>query len=87
MFNHCERNWEPDYLVSQRVKSENLRVFVCLFGFFFFWLFGAVPEAYGGSQARGQIRVADAGLRIRFVTAEPRWELLKLLRFNWSLPR
>ena len=31
--------------------------------FFFFWLFRATPEAYGVSQARGQIRGATtAGL-------------------------
>ena len=33
-----------------------------LFGFFFFLLFGATPEAYGGSQARGQIGATAAGL-------------------------
>ena len=29
--------------------------FSFLFSFFFFWLFRAEPEAYGGSQARGQV--------------------------------
>ena len=33
--------------------------FVCLF---VFWSFRAMPAAYGGSQARGQIRAIPAGL-------------------------
>ena len=32
------------------------------FCFLFFWLFRAVPKAYGSSPARGRIRVAAAGL-------------------------
>ena len=31
--------------------------------FFFFGLFRAIPTAYGGSQARGQIEAVAAGLR------------------------
>ena len=31
-------------------------------GFFFFGLFKVAPEAYGGSQAKGQIRASTAGL-------------------------
>ena len=31
---------------------------------FFFMLFRAAPEAYGGSQARGQIGAAAAGLQL-----------------------
>ena len=31
-------------------------------GDFFFYLFRATPEAYGGSQARGRIRAAASGL-------------------------
>ena len=33
--------------------------------FFFFFLFRAVPEAYGGSQARGRMGVTAAGLHHR----------------------
>ena len=33
-----------------------------VFFFFFFFLFRAAPTAYGGSQARGRIRAAAAGL-------------------------
>ena len=32
------------------------------FHFFFFFLFRAIPEAYGSSQARGQIGAVAAGL-------------------------
>ena len=38
----------------------NLNFF--FFFFFFFCIFRAAPAAYGGSQARGQIRAAAAGL-------------------------
>ena len=36
--------------------------FFCFFGFFFL-LFRAAPAAYGGSQARGQIRALAASLQ------------------------
>ena len=36
--------------------------FFCLFVCFSFFLFGAVPTAYGGSQARGRIETAAASL-------------------------
>ena len=42
-------------------KSFNLLVFVCLF-WFWFYLFRAVPAAYGGSQARDQIEAVAADL-------------------------
>ena len=36
--------------------------FFCLFFFFFFAISWAVPTAYGGSQARGQIGATGASL-------------------------
>ena len=59
----------------QLLKPKNLKSFSWLLSFFhtlypflqqfffFFCLFRAAPEAYGGSQARSQIGVATAGLR------------------------
>ena len=58
-------------LVVARALSllENLKVADWWnFFFFFFGLFAiswATPSEYGGSQARGQIRAIDAGLRQR----------------------
>ena len=37
-------------------------VFFAVFGVLFFAFFRAAPEAYGGSQARGQIGATAAGL-------------------------
>ena len=37
-------------------------LFVCFVGLFYFLLFRAPPMAYGGSQARGQVRATTAGL-------------------------
>ena len=36
---------------------------ICYFCFFFFCLFKAIPEAHGGSQARGPVGAVAAGLR------------------------
>ena len=41
------------------------------FFFFFFGLFKAVPEARGGSQARGQIEPVAAGLRHSTLGSKP----------------
>ena len=41
--------------------KDGLRNLICVF-FFFFGLFRASPSAYGGSQARSQIRAVAAGL-------------------------
>ena len=38
--------------------------------FFFFFLFGAVPTAYGSSQARGQIRA----MAVAYTTATATWD-------------
>ena len=40
--------------------------------FWFFFLFRAAPAAYGGSQARGQIRTVVAGLHRSHSNARPR---------------
>ena len=84
------------------LKERN--VFFFLF-FFFFCLFRAEPMAYGGSHARGWIRVVAAGLYhtnarslthwarpelkpatswslVKFVSAEPRWELWNVVFFS-----
>ena len=42
----------------------------CLFfSFFLFWLFRDTPATYGGSQARGPIRVVAAGLHHSYSNA------------------
>ena len=42
---------------------------------FFYCLFRATPVAYGGSQTRGRIRAADAGLRHSHSNARSEWHL------------
>ena len=47
------------------ITAKNIHLFIvflqCDFFFFLFAFSRAAPEAYGGSQARGLIRVVDAG--------------------------
>ena len=45
------------------------------FFFFFFLLFRAIPVAYGGSQARGQIGAVAAGLHHRHSNARSKARL------------
>ena len=55
---------ENDYLIAFSITTQNVEL-VDLYLFFFFGLIvfsRAAPAAYGGSQARGQIRVVAAGL-------------------------
>ena len=56
-------------IIAIHFKMENLKrvsffvsFFLLLFFFFFFFLFKAKPMVYGGSQARGRIGAAAAGL-------------------------
>ena len=54
---------QPQKTVSNALKfSGNMISKLEFFFFFFFGLFRAVPTAYGGSQARGQIEIVAAGL-------------------------
>ena len=50
-------NWASCVSSEKPTISPSLSLF-----FFFFLLFWATPIAYGGSQARGQIRATAAGL-------------------------
>ena len=53
-----EATWGTDRKESRAIPG----FLVFVFGFFFLLLFRATPTAYGGSQARGQIRPTAAGL-------------------------
>ena len=52
---------EPQWELHQLIITFNSSGF--FFSFFVFCLFRTAPEAYGGSQARGQIGAVASGLR------------------------
>ena len=48
--------------LSTYKEKYDLVTFLCCLSLFFFCLFRAIPTAYGGSRARGQIRAAATSL-------------------------
>ena len=66
LFSPCTASYSSKFLLSA-FWSMVLLFFV--FCFFCFLLFMAAPMAYGGSQARGQIRVTGASLHQRGIRA------------------
>ena len=55
----------------EKVTSQLGDLWILLLFFFFFCYFRASPMAYGGSQARGQIRAVAAGLRHSHSNSKP----------------
>ena len=85
---------QGSYFSSNSNSQNNFLHFFFSFFLSFFFL-RATPVAHGGSQARGQIgavalthwvrpgiKPVSSWILVRFISAEPRWELQLLLLFN-----